>query len=809
MHLRDFRIGWRVLARHPLHTAAMVLGLAVGLAAAFLLLAFVHYSFSYDSDVPDNRNVHVFKHRLGLLAQPEWIEQMPLPAHDVLAGSGLPLILCMVMPHRETLTVDGKPRELEFTEVSATFPAMFGVSASSGDLAATLARPDGLALTPRGVEEVLGIALSSPAAVLGRTVEVNGRVLRVLALLPEPPSNTTMPYLALVGEGTVLWKPGERERQRHNWLALAGKLYARAPGVQPEAMAASVQQVANRVVAAHVGADAMRRVGGTMVEVAATPVAEAYFDTDVAVFHGGVRASKARVLALAALALLILALAATNYVNLATVRVLARGREIAVRKTLGAGAGRLATQFVAESVAVALAATSLGLLLAWLLLPVFSDLMDRPLAAFLSPASLLAALALGMATGAVCGIWPARIALRVLPARALAGRAAGEPPGSAWLRRALTVFQFAAAISLCALALAIGAQARFAARADPGFALDEFVLLHIRQEATGATRQAFQAALERVPGIRGVTAIDLPFGHPMVRSSTAFRGPSGVEQRLEITAVGPNFFDVTGIAPLAGTGFDAGRRVQDRMPEQRDVILNEAAARALGFAPATAAVGGAIALGAGVSLRVAGIAPPLQHKGLRQPSRAMVYMVEQGNANVFMVRTGIAADMLEKELAPLLQRYFPGPPVRVQPARAVFEEGSADDWRIARLLTLGAAVATGIAAFGIYVLAAGSVQRRGREIALRKLHGAGGRAIGLLVGTEFALLLLAAAALALPPAGMAIAHYLAGFTAITAHAWWALPGALLLGALTALGATLRHALAAMRVAPATALRQGD
>ncbi|HEX8604955.1 MAG TPA: FtsX-like permease family protein, partial [Pseudoduganella sp.] len=724
----------------------------------------------------------------------------PLPAYDVLADSGLPLTLCTVIPHRETVKLDGKLHEVEFSEVSATFPAMFGVRATAGDLAAALARPDGLALTPRIARDLFG-----SAAAMGRTVEVNGRVLRVLALLPEPPSNTTMPYKALVGNGTVLWQPGERERERHNWLALAGKLYARAPGVQPAAMAAPVQREANRVVAAAVGEEAMRRAGGTMVEVAVTPLAQAYFDTEVAIFHGGVRTSKARVLALAALALLILALAATNYVNLATVRVLARGREIAVRKTLGAGAGRLAMQFVAESVAVALAATGLGLLLAWLLLPVFSDLMDRPLAAFLSPVSLLAAVVLGLATGVICGIWPARIALRVLPARALAGRAESEPPGSAWLRRVLTIFQFAAAISLCALALAIGWQARFAARADPGFALDEFVLLHLRPETTDATRQAFREALQRMPGIRGTTAIDLPFGHPMVRDSTGYRGPSGVEQRLEMTSVSPDFFTVTGIVPVAGSGFEV---VGPAAAQQRDVILNAAAAQALGFTPAASAVGQVVTMGS-MPLRVAGIAPPLQHKGLRYPSTPMVYLVGQGRANVFMVRTAMGAEALEQALAPLLQRYFPGPPIRVQPARAVFEEGSADDWRIARLLTLGAAVATGIAAFGIYVLAAGSVQRRGREIALRKLHGAGGRAIGLLVGTEFVLLLLAAAVLALPPAGFAIARYLAGFTMTTAHVWWALPCALLVGALTALGATLRHALAAMRVAPATALRQGE
>lgn len=52
MNPRDFRIGWRLLLRQPFHSAVEILGLATGFAICFLLLGFVRYSFSYDSDVP-------------------------------------------------------------------------------------------------------------------------------------------------------------------------------------------------------------------------------------------------------------------------------------------------------------------------------------------------------------------------------------------------------------------------------------------------------------------------------------------------------------------------------------------------------------------------------------------------------------------------------------------------------------------------------------------------------------------------------------------------------------------------------------
>jgi hypothetical protein len=77
MMLRDFRIGWRLLLRHPLNTAVELLGLAAGFAVCFVLLAFVQYSFSYDRDVPQREQVYVIKHRLNFIPQPQWMEYTP------------------------------------------------------------------------------------------------------------------------------------------------------------------------------------------------------------------------------------------------------------------------------------------------------------------------------------------------------------------------------------------------------------------------------------------------------------------------------------------------------------------------------------------------------------------------------------------------------------------------------------------------------------------------------------------------------------------------------------------------------------
>jgi putative ABC transport system permease protein len=135
------------------------------------------------------------------------------------------------------------------------------------------------------------------------------------------------------------------------------------------------------------------------------------------------------------------------------------------------------------------------------------------------------------------------------------------------------------------------------------------------------------------------------------------------------------------------------------------------------------------------------------------------------------------------------------------------EEFYADDLRLAKLLAAASIIATAFAAFGIYVLAAYSVQRRQKEIVLRKLYGAGRAAIGALVAREFGALVGAGALLGLPLAYLAIVRWLAGFTERAPIGVWTLVAALLVALAVALVSTLRHALAALRIRPALALRE--
>jgi putative ABC transport system permease protein len=174
----------------------------------------------------------------------------------------------------------------------------------------------------------------------------------------------------------------------------------------------------------------------------------------------------------------------------------------------------------------------------------------------------------------------------------------------------------------------------------------------------------------------------------------------------------------------------------------------------------------------------------------------------------FTVRCSGDVDAVRRAILALWPRYFPNEGLDVVRTSALMADiFYADDLRLAKLLAASSAIATAIAAFGIYVLAAYSVRRREKEIVLRKLYGAGGAAIAQLVAREFAALVGAGALLGLPFAWVAIQRWMAGFTERAPIGAWTLVAALLVAGAVALVATLRHALAAMRIRPAAALRE--
>jgi ABC-type antimicrobial peptide transport system permease subunit len=256
---------------------------------------------------------------------------------------------------------------------------------------------------------------------------------------------------------------------------------------------------------------------------------------------------------------------------------------------------------------------------------------------------------------------------------------------------------------------------------------------------------------------------------------------------------------------VAGRLFD---RRRDKDDDTSPLVLNSLAAKALGFASDAAALGQTVEMVtpyATVRKQVIGIAPEIRYRSLRSPPGPLAY--ELWTASVTLnIRASGDTRAAEQQVRRLWARYFPDALLEVRTAGQVIANSYDEDARMAKLLGLATAIALAIAAFGTYVLAAHAVQRRGKEIVLRKLHGARPADIGWLVAREAGVLVLAAAVFAMPLAGVMVERYLAGFVERAPIGWWTLLAGLAATALIAACAVARHAAVAMRMRPADALR---
>jgi putative ABC transport system permease protein len=820
MKLQDFRVGLRILAKDPVYSLVSVLGLGVGLCVCLLLLGYAGYCWQYDAHVPDADNVYIVKQRNNLELGAPWYDQAPLlllaaarSVPDVANASGylswFPL----------TVEVNGQLRKLKSLTVLPGFAELMGLQVIKGDLNVALSRPDAFAIT-----EATAIRLFGTSDVLGRTlllrlsaVEENRSAARIAAILRNPPANTTIPFETLNGPNLSLVPPFMRTEALSGEKGWSGNLLIRIQsGTSPAAVSDALQLAID-------GAPSLQKVppemkerlrGRKIMDIKLSLLRDAYFDRDVARNFTSLQVDRGNstvVGGLVVIAILILALAAINYVNLATIRVIRRQREIAMRKVLGAGKGRLALQFVAESLLVSVLATAIGLLLAYLALPTFSELMNRDLGGVVSLANIAAAVGLGLALGLLTAIYPAWIAFGVRPSLMLAGSPDTESFFSKRLRQTLSVLQVAVAMGLASFTMAVAWQTHFAIDASPGFDPSRLLVfeLPVGETAQNEKPRGLMAELSQQPGVAGIAVSNDPVGRSKSPWSTEIKREGGEAATMDVKSVSANFFEQYGISPAAGRLFDS------KIDEEGDavpIVINEIAARQLGFASPDLAVGQtllfrSVASAAPVLItkRIVGIAPEIRFYSLREVPSAIAYELWP-NSTTFTVRASGSIADAERAVQTVWPRYYPNSVLELSPAKEVYTANYADDASLARLLEFATAIAMIIAGFGVYVLAADAVQRRTREIALRKLFGTRRRDIGKLVAKEIGAIILLSALFAMPLAALAIARYLATYTQQAPLAFWALAFALVTTLVTAAFAAARQAWVAMMLKPAVALR---
>jgi len=265
---------------------------------------------------------------------------------------------------------------------------------------------------------------------------------------------------------------------------------------------------------------------------------------------------------LGTVALLILVIAALNYVAISVSSANARSKEVIIRKVVGASRNQLKRQFYTESFLITLLSLIIGYTLMQLLLPMFNELSGKSiiLTAQIQSAILLFGLMLWMLFAIMIGGYPAQILSRFKIANGLKGHATYKI--KPWLIKGMVVFQFTICVFFISMGLTMNKQFQYMNDKDLGFDKDQVVIVDAKGVAEILTQK-----LTLEPSVSNVSkSIGFPTS---VDLKVVF---NGIEYRISSTAVGYDFFKTLGIEFVSGRPFDIQR---DREFEKTKRVVNE------------------------------------------------------------------------------------------------------------------------------------------------------------------------------------------------------------------------------------------
>ena len=486
-----------------------------------------------------------------------------------------------------------------------------------------------------------------------------------------------------------------------------------------------------------------------------------------------------------------------------------------MRKATGAGRADLMVQFVGE----ALIQVALSVLIAMGL----AELLIRPFGAFTQrgleldfihdPALLAGVLGAALVVGLLAAVYPALVLSSFRPAAALKG-AAVQAAGSAVARQALVVVQFAVLVGLIVTTATLYRQTQFALARGFGGGADSEKILRVQGGCAGA----FAGEVRKLPGVAAAACSSLnALNTPSAKNGSSVQ-IGGRQETFDIAPVDFGFLELYGVQPMAGRLFsrdhgEDGVLADPKSTIQPTVVLNEAAARRLGYADPKAAVGHAMVWSnagpdnpAFKPSQIIGVVRdmPLTVRAATDP---FIYFVQPN-------RSGILSIKLTGEDMPATVRAIDRAWKKTGHA-APIQEVFVSQFRISLYLdliiqsaTIGlcAGLAVLIACLGLFALSAFITERRTKEIGVRKAMGADTRQVVLLLLWQFTLPVVAAAAVALPLGFFGLSWWLQGFAYHVALSAWSFVLAAAAAVVIAWLTVSWQSYAVARAKPAGALR---
>ena len=496
------------------------------------------------------------------------------------------------------------------------------------------------------------------------------------------------------------------------------------------------------------------------------PLEDVYYDMN-ADRDFAPKGSKATMNLLLTIALLVIGIAAVNFVNFSTSLTPLRIKSINTQKVLGSPVGTLRAALVGEAVGISLIA--FGLALVWVLLlsdTGFNELISGGISFSVYKGVIFLAGGVALAVGLVAGLYPAFYTTSFPPALVLKGSFGMSPKGRK-LRTALIGFQFVVSLGLIVAAMFLQMQNNFMRNLDTGYDKDQIAVIDLSDE---------MSVPERAGTLAGQLKTDANIADVAFASTTIGAGDNymhwgrktreGEDVDFECFPVSWNFVQVMGLEVIEGRDFNEEDQTRNGM-----FLFNQAAIKRFnltlddqveGHNDEMAPIAGVVKDFNYASLRN-NIGPMCLYQFGTNPWHNLPVAYVKVKGNPFA-----AADHIKKTLAKLDPLY----PVEITFYDEVFNNLYQKERKTTSLITIFSLLAVVISLVGVFGLVVFETQYRRKEIGVRKVLGATVAEILAMFNKSFIRLVLVCFVVAAPLAWYGVTRWLESFAYRTPVYWW-------------------------------------
>lgn len=745
MFKNNLKIAFRIFKRHKGYSFINITGLAVGMACCILILLWINDEASYD-------RYHENADQIIRLTYAEEIGGTY--SHYAMSPFVAPPIFKDEIPEVEAYTrlisnstlIKYGDRIFDEDKVFHADPDFFKIFSYefiAGDPDRALLEPGSIVLTESSARKIFGT--QDP---MGETLNLSfpGDV-KITGIIRDVPRNSHFHFNYLIPLGNLEKRIGQYFTQ---WNTIIGWSYVLVQeGTDLAVLAQKLQAVAEK----HSGAEA-RRFGQT-IEYLPQKITDIHLKSRI-LEEIEPNGNILYVYVFSIVALFILVIACINFMNLSTARSANRGREVGLRKVFGAQRKRLVSQFITETIGLAIVGLGLALNLVWILLPTFNNLTGKALHIneLNNVVVWLGLFGLILVTGVVAGSYPAFFLSAFQPIRVLSGKLQMGSRRS-YLRNGLVTFQFTISIILIISTFIVLSQLNHMKNKSLGFNKEQMLVVKLSKSSFGKSYEAYKNTLLQNPQIISASYSDGLPGRVNTILTVFQEGKADSESHnFAVIAADYNFLKTYEIDLAEGRDFS-----KDFSTDTAGAfLLNETGAVKLGLG--MKAIGTQIGFDSDDLFPILGITKDFHYESLKDVIGPLAIQLSTDFESLLSLR--ISTENLTNTIA-----FIEGTWNEFDKERAFnyffvdenFDALYHSETRLSKIITAFAFIAIFVACLGLVGLASFTVEQSTKEIGIRKVLGASVNTLVFQLSWHFTKWVLVANIIAWPVTYLLMNNY--------------------------------------------------